>query len=49
METERERKIKEIMEKVAKMDDEETRMLAAFLAAVLSSGVTASCKCESAS
>lgn len=49
MEDERERKIAEIMKKVAQMDDEETRMLAEFLAAVLSSGVTSTCKCDSAS
>lgn len=49
MEDERERKIAEIMKKVAQMGDEETRMLAAFIAAILSSGVTSTCKCDSAS
>lgn len=49
MEDEREQKITEIMKKVAQMDDEETRMLAAFLAGLMHGRAASTCKCDSAS
>ena len=42
---EREKKIAEIMDTAARLDDKELQMLAEFLTAALSGSVTSVCKC----